>query len=237
MKYYIVGAGCGDPGLITVKGMALLEKADVLIYAGSLVNPELVAKSPAALKLDSWGMKLEEITSVIAENVREGKVVVRLHSGDPAIYGSIVEQIAPLEEDGIHAEIVPGVSSMFGAAAALQTEYTLRGVSESVIVTRSAGETLDSDQLAELSAHGTTMVIFLSTGHIDAVMKKLRRSPDTPVAVVYHASWPDQQIIRGTIADIADRVHAAGIERSALIIVGDVVAGIKAAYTNSHLYG
>ncbi|MCZ0860048.1 precorrin-4 C(11)-methyltransferase [Methanocorpusculum sp. MG] len=237
MKYYIVGAGCGDPGLITVKGMELLQKADVLIYAGSLVNPELVAKSPATLKLDSWGMKLEEITSVIAESVRAGKVVVRLHSGDPAIYGSIVEQIAPLEEDGIHAEIVPGVSSMFGAAAALQTEYTLRGVSESVIVTRSAGETLDSDQLAELSEHGTTMVIFLSTGHIDAVMKKLRRCPETPVAVVYHASWPDQQIIRGTIADIAGKVHAAGIERSALIIVGDVVAGIKAAYTNSHLYG
>ncbi|MCZ9311947.1 MAG: precorrin-4 C(11)-methyltransferase [Methanocorpusculum sp.] len=237
MKYYIVGAGCGDPGLITVKGMELLQKADVLIYAGSLVNPELVATSPATVKLDSWGMKLEEITSVIAESVRAGKVVVRLHSGDPAIYGSIVEQIAPLEEDGIHAEIVPGVSSMFGAAAALQTEYTLRGVSESVIVTRSAGETLDSDQLAELSEHGTTMVIFLSTGHIDAVMKKLRRCPETPVAVVYHASWPDQQIIRGTIADIAGKVHAAGIERSALIIVGDVVAGIKAAYTNSHLYG
>lgn len=237
MKYYIVGAGCGDPGLITVKGMELLQKADVLIYAGSLVNPELVAKSPAVLKLDSWGMKLEEITSVISENVRAGKLVVRLHSGDPAIYGSIVEQIAPLEEDGIFAEIVPGVSSMFGAAAALQTEYTLRGVSESVIVTRSAGETLDSDQLAELSEYETTMVIFLSTGHIDSVMKKLRRSPDTPVAVVYHASWPDQQIIRGTIADIAEKVHAAGIERSALIIVGDVVRGVKAAYTNSHLYG
>ena len=237
MKYYSVGAGCGDPGLITVKGMELLQKADVLIYAGSLVNPELVAMSPAALKLDSWGMKLEEITSVISENVRAGKLVVRLHSGDPAIYGSIVEQIAPLEEDGIFAEIVPGVSSMFGAAAALQTEYTLRGVSESVIVTRSAGETLDSDQLAELSEHETTMVIFLSTGHIDSVMKKLRRSPDTPVAVVYHASWPDPQVIRGTIADIAEKVHAAGIERSALIIVGDVVRGVKAAYTNSHLYG
>ena len=237
MKYYIVGAGCGDPGLITVKGMELLQKADELIYAGSLVNPALVAMSPAALKLDSWGMKLEGITTVISENVRAGKLVVRLHSGDPAIYGSIVEQIAPLEEDGIFAEIVPGVSSMFGAAAALLTEYTLRGVSESVIVTRSAGETLDSDQLAELSEHETTMVIFLSTGHIDSVMKKLRRSPDTPVAVVYHASWPDQQVIRGTIADIAEKVHAAGIERSALIIVGDVVRGVKAAYTNSHLYG
>ncbi len=237
MKYYIVGAGCGDPGLITVKGMDLLRRADVLIYAGSLVNPALVEQSPAPLKLDSWGMKLEEITRVIAENVRAGKFVVRLHSGDPAIYGSIVEQIAPLEEDGIHAEIIPGVSSMFGAAAALQTEYTLRGVSESVIVTRSAGQTLDSDQLAELSAHGTTMVIFLSTGHIDTVMQQLRRPADTPVAVVYHASWPDQKIIRGTIADIAKKVHDEGIERSALIIVGDVVEGIRAAYTNSHLYG
>lgn len=237
MKYYIVGAGCGDPGLITVKGMELLKQADVLIYAGSLVNPELVDQSPAPLKLDSWGMKLDEITAVIAEHVRAGELVVRLHSGDPAIYGSIVEQMAPLSALGIHADIVPGVSSMFGAAAALRTEYTLRGVSESVIVTRSAGETLDSDQLAELSSYGTTMVIFLSTGHIDTVMGKLRRSPDTPVAVVYHASWPDQVVIRATIADIAEKVHAAGIERSALIIVGDVVAGIDAAYTNSHLYG
>ena len=217
--------------------MELLQKADVLIYSGSLVNLELVAMSPAALKLDSWGMKLEETTSVISENVRTGKLVVRLHSGDPAIYGSIVEQIAPLEEDGVLAEIVPGVSSMFGAAAELQTEYTLRGVSESVIVTRSAGETLDSDQLAELSEHETTMVIFLSTGHIDSVMKKLRRSPDTPVAVVYHVSWLDQHVIRGNIADIAEIVHAAGMERSALSIVCDVVRGVKAAYTNSHLYG
>ena len=237
MKYVIVGAGCGDPGLITVKGMQLLKEADVLIYAGSLINPELVDASPAPLKLDSWGMKLEDIVRVIAENVRAGKQVVRLHSGDPAIYGSIVEQMAPLEAMGIEAEIVPGVSSMFGAAAALKTEYTLRGVSESVIVTRSAGETLDADQLTELSAHGTTMVIFLSTGHIDTVMKKLQRPPDTPVAVVYHASWPDQQIIRGTVSDIAEKVHEEGITRSALIIVGDVVAGIHAAYTNSHLYG
>ncbi|WP_319378649.1 cobalt-precorrin-4/precorrin-4 C(11)-methyltransferase [uncultured Methanocorpusculum sp.] len=237
MKYYIVGAGCGDPGLITVKGMDLLKRADILIYAGSLVNSELVTASPASVKLDSWGMKLEEITSVIEEGVRTGRFVVRLHSGDPAIYGSIVEQIAPLEAKGIHSEIVTGVSSMFGAAAALQTEYTLRGVSESVIVTRSAGETLDADQIPELSAHGTTMVIFLSTGHIDTVMKKLRRPPETPVAVVYHASWPDQKIIKGTIETIAEKVHDAEITRSALIIVGDIVAGIHAAYTNSHLYG
>ncbi|WP_042700493.1 cobalt-precorrin-4/precorrin-4 C(11)-methyltransferase [Methanocorpusculum bavaricum] len=237
MKYYIVGAGCGDPGLITVKGMDLLKRAEILIYAGSLVNPELVAASPAEVKLDSWGMKLEEITRVIEDGVRAGRFVVRLHSGDPAIYGSIVEQIAPLETKGIHAEIIPGVSSMFGAAAALQTEYTLRGVSESVIVTRSAGETLDADQIAELSTHGTTMVIFLSTGHIDSVMKKLQRPPETPVAVVYHASWPDQMIIKGTIGTIAAKVHDAEITRSALIIVGDIVAGIHAAYTNSHLYG
>ncbi len=154
-----------------------------------------------------------------------------------AIYGSIVEQIAPLEEKGIHVEIIPGVSSMFGAAAALQTEYTLRGVSESVIVTRFAGETLESDQITELSAHGTTMFIFLSTGHIDTVMKKLQRPPEKPVAVVYHASWLDQMIIKGTIETIVDKVHDAEITRSALIIVDDIVSGIHAAYTNFRLYG
>lgn len=237
MKYYIVGAGCGDPELITVKGMSLLKKADVLIYAGSLVNPKLIAMSDAQTKLDSWGMKLNEICSEIEKGVREGKTVVRLHSGDPSIYGSIVEQMAPLEEKGIHADIIPGVSSMFGAASALKTEYTLRGVSETVIITRAAGETLETDNIGELSAFGTTMVVFLSTAHIDDVMRKLRRSKDTPVAVVYHVSWPDQMIIRGTIETIADMVHENGIERSALIIVGDVVDGIKAVYKNSHLYG
>ncbi|MDO5846259.1 MAG: precorrin-4 C(11)-methyltransferase [Methanocorpusculum sp.] len=237
MKYYIVGAGCGDPELITVKGMKLLERADVVIYAGSLVNPALVDQSPAAVKLNSWGMKLEEICAAIEDGVRAGKTVVRLHSGDPSIYGSIVEQMKPLAERGIEAEIIPGVSSMFGAAAALQTEYTLRGVSESVIVTRSEGETLEADNLAELSTFGQSMVIFLSTAHIDAVMQKLRQPGDTPAAVVYHASWPDQKIIRGTIGTLAEKVHAAGIERSALIIVGRAVEGIEAAYKNSQLYG
>jgi precorrin-4/cobalt-precorrin-4 C11-methyltransferase len=235
--YYIVGAGCGDPELITVKGEKLLKSAEVLIYAGSLVNPELVKKSPAEVKLNSWGMKLEEICAEIEKGVLAGKKVVRLHSGDPSIYGSIVEQMAVLEAKGIHAQIVPGVSSMFGAAAALQTEYTLRGVSESVIVTRSAGDTLEKDAIAELSAHKTSMVIFLSTSEIDNVMKKLQHGKDTPVAVIYHVSWPDQKIIRGTIETIAEKVHAAGIERSALIIVGNAVDGINAKYTNSHLYG
>ncbi len=237
MKYYIVGAGCGDPELITVKGQKLLEKADVVIYAGSLVNPALVASSPAAVKLDSWGMNLTEITTAIENGVRAGKNVVRLHSGDPAVYGSIVEQMAVLEKKGIEAEIVPGVSSMFGAAAALKTEYTPRGVSESVIITRSAGATLKTDQLAEFSALGTTMVIFLSTAEIDSVMQKLRRPKDTPAAVVYHVSWPDQQVIRGTISTIAEKVHEAGIERSALIIVGEAVNGINCPYINSELYG
>lgn len=237
MKYYIVGAGCGDPELITVKGMNLLKKADVLIYAGSLVNPELVVMSPAEVKLNSWGMKLDDICKAIEDGVKAGKTVVRLHSGDSSIYGSIVEQMKPLEDIGITAEIVPGVSSMFGAAAALKTEYTLRGVSESVIVTRCAGTTLEKDQIAEMSALGTTMVIFLSTAHIDDVMKKLRRPKDTPVAVVYHVSWPDQQIVRGNIENIAQLVHEKGIERSALIIVGNVVDGIKAVYKNSQLYG
>ena len=236
MKYTIVGAGCGDPELITVKGLRYLQEAEVLIYAGSLVNPAQVEQCPASVKLNSWGMSLEEICSAVEEGVRAGKKVVRLYSGDPAIYGSIVEQMDILEKKGIFADIIPGVSSMFGAAAALRTEYTPRGVSESVIITRSAGATLGKDQIAELSAFGTTMVLFLSTAEIDSVMQKLSRPKDTPVAVIYHVSWPDEKIIRGTIDTIAEKVHAEGIERSALIIVGDAVLGTAAPYKNSELY-
>ena len=238
MKFYIVGAGCGDPGLITVKGMELLKRADILIYADSLVHPDLVAASPAPKKYKSWGMKLEEIISIIEEGVKEGLCVVRLHSGDPSLYGSIVEQIVPLQEHGIEVEIVPGVSSMFGAAAALQTQLTLRGVSESVIVTRPAGQTLSDaeDQIHELSKHDTTMVIFLGIERIEQVMRSLARPPDTPVAVVYHVSWQDQRILVGTIETIAQQTKKAAIEKSALIIIGNVVCGAKSAYLNSFLY-
>ena len=234
---YIVGAGCGDPDLITVKGKKLLDRADVLIYAGSLVNPVLVKDCPAKEKYDSWGMKLEEMTKIMADAAKSGKTVVRLHSGDPSLYGAIIEQIALLEKEGIQTERVPGVSSMFGAAAALGTQLTLRGVSESVIVTRPAGTTLKTDQIAEMSRLGQTMVIFLGTEHMEEIFDKVECPPDTPAAVVYRATWPDQKIIKGTVSDVAEKARKAGIEKTALIIIGNVVDAVNSGYINSHLYG
>ncbi|NLZ30537.1 MAG: cobalt-precorrin-4 C(11)-methyltransferase [Methanomicrobiales archaeon] len=235
-KVYIVGAGPGAPDLITVRGMDLLQRADVLIYAGSLVNPALVEESPAGLKLDTWGMKLEEIIDTIEEHVRAGKVVVRLHSGDPALYGAIVEQMAELERRGIEAEIVPGVSALFAAAAALKTQFTLRDVSESLIVTRPAGATLAEDLIPELSRLGQTLVIFLGTEHMEEILARVECPPDTPAAVVYHASWPDQKVIRGTVADVAAAARAAGIERTALIVIGKVVDPATSGFGRSILY-
>ena len=235
-KVYIVGAGPGAPDLITVRGMDLLRRADVLIYAGSLVSPALVEESGARLKLDSWGMKLDEIVDAIEEHVNAGEVVVRLHSGDPALYGAIVEQMAELERRGIEAEIVPGVSSLFAAAAALKTQYTLRDVSESLIITRPAGATLEEDLIPEFSRLGQTMVIFLGTEHLEDILARVECPPDTPAAVVYHASWPDQKIIRGTVSDIAEAARAAGIERTALIIIGRVVEGATSGFGRSVLY-
>ncbi|WFN35629.1 cobalt-precorrin-4/precorrin-4 C(11)-methyltransferase [Methanogenium sp. S4BF] len=234
---YIVGAGCGDPGLITVKGKALLDRADLLIYAGSLVNPELVAACPAAEKYDSWGMKLAEMTDLMIEAAQSGKTVVRLHSGDPALYGAIIEQVDILHNAGIEVERVPGVSSFFGAAASLGIQYTLKGVSESVIITRPAGKTLEEDWIAELSALGQTMVIFLGTEHLEEIVGKVQCPPETPAAVIYHATWPDEKVVRGTVADIAEKARAAGIVKTALIIIGEVVNPVGPSYTHSHLYG
>jgi precorrin-4/cobalt-precorrin-4 C11-methyltransferase len=236
VKVWFVGAGPGNPDLITVKGLSLLRYADVLIYAGSLVSPELIARSRAAIKLDSWGMHLDELVTAMEMPAKSGKTVVRLHSGDPSLYGAIVEQIEELEKRGITVEIIPGVSSLFAAAAALGTQLTLRGVSETLIVTRPAGKTLSHDQIAELSALGSTMVIFLGTEKLGEITKKLSCSHDTPAAVVYHASWPDQKIVRGTIADIAQKVQDAGIEHTALLIIGRVVDPHRKGYTRSYLY-
>ncbi len=232
---YFVGAGPGDPDLITVKGMNLVMSADVLIYAGSLVNPVIVDRSPAEIKLDSWGMSLEETTEAIVDGISRGKKVVRLHSGDPAIFGSIVEQIYDLKARGIDVEIVPGVSSMFAAAAALKTQLTLKGVSDTLIITRPAGATLESDKIAELSGRGESLVIFLGTDKMEDIMKKVTCPQDTPAAVVYHASWPDQKVVRGTVADICGKARDAGIEKTALILIGGVVDPEK-RYQNSVLY-
>jgi len=233
---WFVGAGPGDPELITVKGRALLDTADVLLYAGSLVNPALVTSSPAPEKVDSWGMHLDDMVSFMTERVKQGKTVVRLHSGDPALFGSIVEQIAELKKQHITVRIVPGVSSVFAAAAALTTEYTPRGVSDTLIITRPAGKTLEKDYIAELSQYPATMAFFLGSEHFADITEKLACPKDTPAAVVYHASWSDERIINGTVADIAGKAKDAGITRSALLIVGRAVRGIDSGYQRSHLY-
>lgn len=233
---WFVGAGPGDPELITVKGRALLDRADLLLYAGSLVSPAIVASSPAPEKVDSWGMHLDDMVSLMADRVNQGKVVVRLHSGDPALFGSIVEQIAELKKQNITVRIVPGVSSVFAAAAALGTEFTPRGVAETLVITRPAGKTLESDHIAGLSQYPVTMAFFLGSGHFAEITQKLACPKDTPAAVIFHASWPDELVITGTVADIAGKAKDAGITRSALLVVGRAVRGIDSGYQRSHLY-
>ncbi len=232
---YFVGAGPGDVDLITVKGRKLLESADVLMYAGSLVNPALVAMSPAPVRIDSWGMGLEQIVTELATAAKAGKTVVRLHSGDPSIFGAIIEQIDELKARGVSVEIVPGVSSLFAASAALQIELVLNGVADAAVITRPAGKTLKKDHIPEFSALETTLAIFLGTDRFEQVVQDLRCPPDTPAAVVYHASWPDQKIVRGTVADIAGKARDAGITKTALLIVGRVVDS-QGEYRRSHLY-
>ncbi|MCX6691280.1 MAG: SAM-dependent methyltransferase [Methanoregula sp.] len=232
---YFVGAGPGDPELITVKGKNLLRRADVLVFAGSLVNPELVNQSDAPVRLDSWGMQLEEIVTEMEWHAKSGKTVVRLHSGDPSLFGAIIEQIAELKKRGVAAKIIPGVSSLFAAAAALQIELVLNGITDALVITRPAGKTLEEDHIPELSGLGATMAVFLGTDRFEEVTKKLTCPPDTPAAVVYHASWDDEKIIRGTVATIAQKAKEAKIEKTALLIIGQVVDPHN-QYRRSHLY-
>jgi precorrin-4/cobalt-precorrin-4 C11-methyltransferase len=233
---FFVGAGPGAPDLITVRGRDLIYRADVLIYTGSLVNPALVEQSPAAVKLDSWKKNLEEIVLLMVQFAREGKTVVRLHSGDPSLYGAIVEQMEMLDAEGISYEIVPGVSSLFAAAAALRTQLTLGGVAETLIITRPAGKTLEQDEIGSLSTHTATMVFFLGADKIEEIVAKLRCPMETRAAVVYHASWPDERIVRGTLANIAKKAAEAGITRSALFIVGGVIDPKESGHRRSVLY-
>jgi precorrin-4/cobalt-precorrin-4 C11-methyltransferase len=170
------------------------------------------------------------------DRIKNGKKVVRLHSGDPSLYGSVVEQIAELERRNISVRIVPGVSSVFASAAALLTEFTPAGVSDTLIITRPAGKTLEIDYIAELSKYPATLAFFLGSGHFKDITDKLACPRNTPAAVIFHASWPDQVIIRGTVSDIAQKAHAAGITRSALLLVGNAVLGTKSGFRRSHLY-
>ncbi|MFC2287259.1 MAG: precorrin-4 C(11)-methyltransferase, partial [Selenomonas sp.] len=225
MQVYIVGAGAGDPELITVKGQKLLQKADVIIYAGSLVNPALLdlAKKGAEIH-DSASMTLPEVIETIEKAVAKGRMVVRLHTGDPSIYGAIQEQMDALKKKGIDFEVVPGVSSFLATAAALKQEYTLPGISQTVIITRNEGRTPvpEREKLRSLAAHQATMCIFLSITMLADVVKELIEggyAPDTPIAIVQRASWPEQKIVRATLETIVAEIADKGIDRTAMIVV------------------
>jgi len=232
MKIHFVGAGPGDKGLITLKGKELLEEADLVVYTGSLINPDVLEYSNGE-KVNSFGMKLEEIIDLMVGAVMEGKKVVRLHSGDPSLYSAMYEQMLALKERGIDIEVVPGVSSLFASAAALKAELTLAG--ETVIITRPAGKTLEKDQIRELSRHRATLAIFLGVHRLREIVEAVEYPKDTPAAVVYKASWKDETVIKGTLEDIEEKVRAAGIERTAIIIIGDALSPKE--YRRSHLYG
>ncbi|MED1797560.1 precorrin-4 C(11)-methyltransferase [Brevibacillus porteri] len=226
MKLYIVGAGPGDPDLITVKGLKLLQKADVIMYTDSLVNEELVAMgNPEAEVLQSSGMALEEMVEQLVDRISSGKTVVRLHTGDPSIYGAIMEQIALLKEKGIEVEIVPGVSSVFAAAAAVGAELTIPDLTQTIILTRAEGRTPvpDREKLRALAEHHCTLALYLSATLTKKVVRELVEagwSEDTPVAVVQRASWPDQLIVRTTLKNLDEDMGKNGIRKHAMILAG-----------------
>lgn len=227
MLVYFVGAGPGDPDLMTVKGRQLLEQADVVIYTGSLVSTaHLQVCKATCVCHDSAGLTLEAIISLIEKAVQQQQLVVRLHTGDPTIYGAISEQMHALDQRGIACAIIPGVSSFSASCAALKREFTVPNGSQTVILTRIAGRTPvpESEKLEYLASHHCSMAIFLSVQQIDAVVAQLQagyQRDDVPVAVVSKATWPDQRTLRGTLKDIAEQVKQAGIDHCAQILVGD----------------
>lgn len=236
---YFVGAGSGAPDLITVRGAKLLKQADVIIYAGSLVNPALLtfAKEDCTL-YNSAQMTLEEVLLVMQEAEGAGLATVRLHTGDPCLYGAVQEQMDALAERGLAYEYVPGVSSFCGAAAALRAEYTLPGVSQSVIITRLAGRTPvpEQESIRSLAAHGCTMVIFLSAGLTATLQAELLAgglAAATPAAIVYKATWPEEKTVRCTVGTLHRAAQEQGIKKTALILVGRFLGG---EYERSRLY-
>jgi len=242
-KVYIVGGGPGDPELLTLKAKRIIESADVVIFADSLVPPQIVefAKEGAQV-IGSSELNLDQIMELELNSVKEGKVVARVQSGDPSIYGAILEQMRVLDDAGVEFEIIPGVSAAFAAAAVLKSEFTVPEKSQTIIMTRMEGRVAmpEGEQLKDLAAHGCTMVIFLSITRMTKVVRELTSSgytEDTPVAVVYRVGWSDELIIRGTLKDIAAKVRAAKITLQALIIVGDAVdPGMDRGGAVSHLY-
>jgi len=236
---YFVGAGPGATDLITLRGDKLIRIADVIIYAGSLVNPELLKSAkPDCEIFNSAEMTLEQVIEKALSAERTGKLTVRLHTGDPSIYGAVREQMDELDKHGAPYEVVPGVSSLNGAAAALKAEYTLPGVSQTVIITRAEGRTPvpPGEQIAALASHGATMAIFLSAGLLEKLSVDLIAggySPDSPAAIVYKATWPEEKIIRTTVSELAGAAEREGIRQTALILIGGFLGD---EYCRSLLY-
>ncbi len=226
MKVYFIGAGPGDPELVTLKAVKVLQQAEVIIYAGSLVNPEVLRYARQTAEIyDSAPLPLEEIMAIMEKAIGEGKTVARVHTGDPSLYGAIQEQMDWLDRRGIPYEVVPGVSSFLAAAASLKREYTIPGVSQTVIISRLEGRTgvPEKEALALLARHRASLCIFLSVHLIGEVVEELKKGypGDTPVAVVEKASWPEERILRGRLKDIERLVKEEGIRKTALILVGD----------------
>ena len=237
---YFVGAGTGAVDLITVRGMRLLEQADVIIYAGSLVNPELLSYAKKTCEIhNSAKMTLEEVLEVIKRAEKEEKTTVRLHTGEPSIYGAVREQMDELDKQGIEYESCPGVSACFGAAASLNLEYTLPGISQSLIITRMEGKTKvpEKESIESFAAHQASMAIYLSTGMLQELSKRLIEGgydKTTPVALVYKATWPEEEAYICTIETLYDTAAEHGITKTALVLVGEVIS--HQHYSKSRLY-
>ena len=236
---HIVGAGSGAPDLITLRGAKLLEECDVCIYAGSLVNPALLDMCKEGCEIhNSAKMTLEDVLAVMREAEAAGKTTVRLHTGDPCLYGAIREQMDALDKEGIEYDYTPGVSSFCGAASALKAEYTPAGVSQSVIITRMAGRTPvpEAENMRAMASHGCSMVIFLSMSLLDALQDELMAgayTADTPAAIVYKATWPDEKVFPCTVGTLAQTARENNITKTALVCVGEFLAG---TYDRSKLY-
>lgn len=234
-----VGAGPGAADLITLRGKEKLEQADVIIYAGSLVNPALLDYAGPSCKIyNSASMTLEEVIAVMEEGEAAGKKVVRLHTGDPCIYGAIREQMDVLDEKGISYQVTPGVSSFIGAAAALNAEFTLPDVSQTVILTRMAGRTPvpEKEEISKLASHHATMVVFLSASMLGELSERLIEGgyeKTTPAAIVYKATWPDEKVVHTTVQELEEAAKSNGISKTALILVGDFLGD---RYSRSRLY-
>ena len=237
---HFVGAGPGAVDLITVRGMNLLKNADVIIYAGSLVNPELLSYARDDAKVyNSAVMTLEEVAKVIKEAEGEGKDIVRLHTGEPSVYGAVREQMDLLDGEGIRYDSTPGVSACFGAAAGLNLEFTLPGISQTLIITRAEGKTAvpEKEKIRLLAQHGASMAIYLSAGMLEVLSQELMAGgygPDTPAALVYKATWKEEKMIRCNVADLTAEAEKEGITKTAVVLVGDAIA--QSGYERSKLY-